>query len=431
MFPMRRTDGKKKSPCRPFLDGGAGRRPAADIQELQGGNLMTPLREVARPEPRGGSILTVVLKVLALLAPWMAIATTFAQERDPTLPPPQTFHHAAGVRIDVTPTRPDVTDAEVLAALEDAARQVRERLVPTVAATAYIEDAPARPAKLPPDSLAVPLVVGIAPAPAEDAPDAVHEAGRHLQLFPSVLLWQPPMANQHEPRMEIEATTLDNANTKKTLDTIIGGTAPALGWVSDDCPQDGWQLDFFAAALSRFSKYNTLDDVDYRFGLPLTWASGPWSGKLAYEHTSSHIGDDFIKWDTGLQKRGHVRDEGVVGLSYLFWNQLRFYGQFGYAFNMATSGPNRHDRYDFGVEWSRRVSTGFRGQPFAALDIDIRGDEDYTPNLTAQIGWQWQELGSRLSSLRLALEFYDGRSPFGQFFDVHEQWLGAGIFLDF
>jgi hypothetical protein len=269
------------------------------------------------------------------------------------------------------------------------------------------------------------------PVPAEEAVDEPHWGNLHFQLLPRSLLWQPPLANQHEPRMEIVATSLNNDNTKKTLDTAIGGTAPLLR-VSGDDPHDGMEVDFFGVVLSRFAKYNTLDDADYRFGLPLTWASGPWSAKLSYEHTSSHIGDDFIKWEAaGLEKRGHVRDEVVTGLSYRWWNQLRLYGQFGYAMNLSTAGPMKHDRYDFGLEWSRQVSTGFRGQPFAAIDVDVRGDENHTPNVTAQVGWQWQELDSRLPSLRLAVEFYDGRSPYGQFFDVHEQWIGGGIYLDF
>ena len=84
-----------------------------------------------------------------------------------------------------------------------------------------------------------------------------------------------------------------------------------------------------------------------------------------------------------------------------------------------------------GLEWSHQGATGWRGRPFAAIDLDVRGDEDYTPNLTIQAGWEWRQPAGRVSSLRLGLEYYNGRSPYGQFFELHEQWIGAGIWLDF
>jgi hypothetical protein len=254
--------------------------------------------------------------------------------------------------------------------------------------------------------------------------------GYRLVVAPNTLLWQPPLANQHEPQMFVRPTSLSNPTTRKTLDTAIGGTAPLVRLAPDLLPSDGVQLDFFAVVFSRFAGYNTLVDADYRFGLPITWASGDWQGKLAYEHTSSHIGDDYLRRHPEASKRGHIRDEMVCGLAYRFWDQLRVYGQFGYAMGLTTAGPPRRDRYDVGVEWSRQVWTGWIGQPFAAIDLDIRGDEQYTPNLTAQAGWQWFRPGALPYSMRVALTFYDGRSPYGQFFDRHEQWYGVGFYLD-
>ena len=226
-------------------------------------------------------------------------------------------------------------------------------------------------------------------------------------------------------------TSLQNSNTTRTLDTAIGGTAPLVRYCRDGNSEDGWEFDFFAVVLSRFSDYNTFNDADFRFGLPVSWANGPWSAKLAYEHTSSHLGDDFIKDHVGGVKSGRVRDEIVAGLSYRWWDQLRLYAQFGYAPILSTPGPNNPDRYDVGLEWSNHAPTGWSGQPYAAIDLELYGDEDYTPDLTIQVGWQWIEPGVRLTSLRLGLEYYNGRSPYGQFFFVHEQWFGVGLFLDF
>ncbi|MFO0945574.1 MAG: DUF1207 domain-containing protein [Planctomycetota bacterium] len=243
--------------------------------------------------------------------------------------------------------------------------------------------------------------------------------------LPSSLLWLPPLANQREPRMYGKFTNLNN---QSVIDTAIGGEfgLGRIGPVKNDC--EGIQLDVFAAVFTRFNDQRLLTAADYRVGVPLTYAKGPWSAKLSYEHTSTHLGDEYIE-RTGRRQAAHVRDEIVLGLSRYFWNQLRLYGQFGYSF--ATSmvvGENR-DRYDCGFEWSKLQDTGIKGQPFAALDIDIRSDQEYYANTTLQVGWQWKTMRTR-NSARLAFEYYNGYSPYGQFFQDREDWVGVGAFYD-
>jgi hypothetical protein len=181
---------------------------------------------------------------------------------------------------------------------------------------------------------------------------------------------------------------------------------------------------------SRFSQQRSLIGTDYRFGFPLTWAWGCWSGKIGYEHTSSHLGDGFIE-TTGAQRVASIRDEVTVGLAYRFWDQFRLYGQMGYAGYVNTpTGNNRPDRWDMGVEWCKFQATGWRGHPFAALDLEFRGDENYHGNFTGQIGWQWRALDNG-RSVRLVLEYYDGQSPYGEFLTTKEHWYGCGVVLDF
>ncbi len=258
-------------------------------------------------------------------------------------------------------------------------------------------------------------------------------------LLPQALLWAPPLANQMQPRMSVKKTTLDTADTKRTIDTAIGGT---LGWLRFGentigpygRPNEAVQLDFFAVVFTRFSDQAWDIATDYRFGVPLTFASGPWEGKIAYEHTSTHLGDDFIRqaFERGdiRFKQLHVRDEVVLGLAYRLGERWRFYGQFGYAEHLSTPIPDaRGDRYNVGVEWCGRRKTSAWGEPYAALDLDMRGDQNFTANWTAQVGWRWQ--GQRFAPIRLFAEAYDGRSPYGQFFLNHERWLALGMAMDF
>jgi hypothetical protein len=245
------------------------------------------------------------------------------------------------------------------------------------------------------------------------------------RFLPHGLLWEPPLANQREPRMFGKFT---NANDESTIDTAIGGQFGLLRLAPIGRAHEGLQLDGMAAVFTRFNERRLLVSSDFRAGVPLTYAKGPWQFKLSYEHTSTHLGDEFIAV-SGRAQVPHVRDEIVIGLARRFRNQWRLYGQAGFSFITSDIIGDDRDRYDWGFEWSKQCETTWLGQPFLAFDMDLRSDQDFHPNITVQVGWQWKEMTHRRSG-RIALEFYDGRSPYGQFFLDDEQWFGAAFLFD-
>lgn len=258
---------------------------------------------------------------------------------------------------------------------------------------------------------------GSAPMP------ACCEPWRFVSL-PLALLWEPPLANQREPHLYAKTYSLNGENM---IDTAIATQVGLLRYGYAE-PNEGIQWDVMAGVFTRFNGRRLLTAADYRVGAPITYAEGNWQAKLAYEHTSTHLGDEYMA-AVGRIQVPHVRDEIVAGLAYRFWDQLRVYGQAGYSFvTSRVIGENR-DRYDVGLEWSRKVDTGYWGQPFSALDVDIRSDQDYNANLTLQIGWQWRKAQNSRSA-RMAVEIYDGRSPYGQFFRDKENWVGIVALFD-
>jgi hypothetical protein len=248
--------------------------------------------------------------------------------------------------------------------------------------------------------------------------------------LPATLLWQPPLANPYEPRFSIKHNTLNTPEFKQVTDFNLGGTLALFRCAPGDRPEEGWQLDVFAMALSRYVSLSDAAAIDYRFGLPVSYAVGRWSARLAYEHTSTHVGDEYLL-KRGVPFRFALREEVALGLAYRPVDEIRVYGTYGYAFHLSSFNPDaERSRGSVGVEWSSPAPTGWNGQPFAALDLELRGFEDYTPNVTAQIGWQWIAEASR-PGFRFALEYYNGRTPFGQFSDRHESWFGAGLLFDY
>lgn len=234
--------------------------------------------------------------------------------------------------------------------------------------------------------------------------------------LPADLLWQIPLANQREPRMY---GTFFNMRGQSFIDTAIGGQFGLGRFAPQGREHEGFQLDGFAAVFSRFDGKRFLTAMDYRAGIPLTYSKGGWQAKASYEHTSTHLGDEFIA-ATGRKQHPLVLDELVLGLSRTFFNQLRFYGQWGYAGSDSKLVGDHRDRFDWGVSWSSYTDTGPIGRPFLAFDMDLRSYEDWVANCTFQAGWQWVTGGH---SARLALQLYQGRSPYGQFYQNSEHWV--------
>lgn len=378
------------------------------------------------------------LRCLAMIA---ALAAADSQARSQEyVPVSRSFELPRGVKVDVR--APEQVEDEALAeVLENYARQLRAQAPPAPAFTnAALAAQPVRLSSFEKVSsekiepAATDVVGNVAAADADAniaAPGPQFTWGeRRLTFLPATLLWQPPLANPHEPRLFAKTTNLETSEFTKVIDFSIGGTLALWRLATVERPDDGVQLDLFVTTLSRFINNDAMAAIDYRAGIPFTFARGPWSAKVSYEHTSSHLGDEFLL-TTGTPFRSATRDELTGGLAYRVLEPLRVYGTLAYAVSLGSFVDDADPmRYTLGAEWSRPLPTGPRGQPFAALDVEFRGNEDFTPNVTAQLGWQWLACHGR-PGFRTALEFYDGRAPFGQFSDRHESWVGFGLFFDY
>ena len=250
-----------------------------------------------------------------------------------------------------------------------------------------------------------------------------------VSLFPSTLLWEPPLASKREARLQVMPTNFQNYVNKWTLETSIGTTAGILR-VEPAGRDLAYQLDVFGVVHTRLSP-DDLMASDYRFGVPLTARWGNWQGKLAYEHTSAHLGDEFQR-NTGRLPINFAKDEAVLGVSRTFPEfALRVYGQVSYAFMQDLAGDPDRKRYDAGFQWVCQVPTGLSGAPFVAAHIEARGDQDFDPNFVAQVGWLWRNPYQRLANFRVYAEYYKGRSPYGQFFKEREDFYGLGFACDY
>jgi hypothetical protein len=239
-----------------------------------------------------------------------------------------------------------------------------------------------------------------------------------FQRMPTDLLWTPPVASQREPHLRLRFT--DNDDFK--ADTAIGAVFPVFRFTPAPESREGIQFDIVASVFTRFDDDLKLTASDYLFALPFSWRRGPWEARAGYSHMSSHLGDEYIK-DTGAETVSVSRGEVLFGVARRFPNGVRLYGEAFYGAGTRGIPSGEKERWEVGAEWVRD-----HDGVFAALDIELRANQDYTPNTTAQLGWQWTS-GTRRST-RVAVEYYDGRSPYGQFPDEDEDWVALEAAFD-
>jgi hypothetical protein len=250
----------------------------------------------------------------------------------------------------------------------------------------------------------------------------------HWQLLPDGVLYRAYLAGPKESRFGTQVFHSQGAGT--LFDSTLGGHMGLLRFGTDDpsWPQ-GWQLDVEGSAQVRLDPDQDLDltSVDYRVGSPLTYGYGRHRLKLGYYHLCSHLGDEFVEANPGARHLNFVRDAITLGYAYYLTENLRAYGEMGWAFYSDVSQPWE---FQFGLDYAPARATGLLGAPFFGVHGHLREELDFSGNFSLQAGWAWR--GDRSSHLlRTGLHYYNGLSSQYSFFRTFEQQIGAGIWYDY
>lgn len=168
-----------------------------------------------------------------------------------------------------------------------------------------------------------------------------------------------------------------------------------------------------------------LINADYWIGLPFSYRRGNWSYLVRVFHQSSHLGDEFILGNPGVN-RVNLSYEQLEALASYEWERVRVYAGGGY---MLHSEPQlARELAHGGIEYTKEGA--FHGLDFiAAADVRAAQELDWRASVAVQAGFVLRNTGTH--QVRLVLEHFRGHSPNGQFFREPLRYTGVGLYFAF
>ena len=212
-------------------------------------------------------------------------------------------------------------------------------------------------------------------------------------------------------------------------DVSFGDSLSLFQWAPN--PSGTLEIGVQAALFADFDmdqKNVDLINADYFVGPVVEYGMGDFSMLLRIFHQSSHLGDNYLLNNPGITRFELSYEEPDAIFSYtLLHKSLRIYGGGGYLIDVDPSSLKR-GVVEYGVEYYgppifRNSST----IPVVGVDIQNRQENNWSTDISARVGLQFQNPATFGRRLDLMLEYYNGHSPNGQFFLQKIQSIGIGL----
>lgn len=208
------------------------------------------------------------------------------------------------------------------------------------------------------------------------------------------------------------------------------GIADAIGLLrlGGPRPGEGIQLGVEAGVFAQFDLGAPSDDLvnaDYVVGVPLTFRVRDFSGRLRVYHQSSHLGDEFLG-RTEIVNEG-LSFEAVEAILSQELGALRVYAGGEY---LLRGEPDTLEPMLAHAGIELRIGPARGARLVAALDVKSSEQRDWDPAYSARAGVEVAYGRSPDHPPRLLSvvgEYYDGPSPYGQFFLDETRFYGVGI----
>lgn len=263
----------------------------------------------------------------------------------------------------------------------------------------------------------------------QDRAKAEHEAAATVDVYalPEQELFAPLLADPRQPRFSVSYLHYQTSqNEFAAANTAFGeyfGLASGV-FGNSGSSQVGIQGGVFAL-FNLDAPSSDLINADYWIGLPISYRKGPWSYLLRIYHQSSHLGDEFILGNPGIN-RVNLSYEDMKFLASYEWERWRLYGGGGYILNSEPDLAPKH--LQGGAEYVRPRAAG-RLSFIAAVDVQAAEELDWRKSHSYQAGFELRSSSPRRA--RLMLEYFSGHSPNGQFYRESLRYTGLGLYFGF
>jgi hypothetical protein len=254
---------------------------------------------------------------------------------------------------------------------------------------------------------------------------------RPWALFSNTTVFQPLVADPRWPNFSA-AYDRYTSNHEKLQDVASVSFGESLSLLQT-APKPGGQfeLGIQAAVFAIFNlnaESKDLINADYFVGPIAEYRNGDFSGFLRVYHQSSHLGDEFLLDHPGIRRVNLSYEEVDAIASYdLFDKTLRVYGGGGYLFDTDPTNLKKL-AVQYGIEYrGPRIFPSFGMIPIAAVDLQQREQNDWSLDLSARAGVQFEDPATLSRQVQLLIEYYNGHSPNGQFSTERIQFVGVGL----
>ncbi len=269
-------------------------------------------------------------------------------------------------------------------------------------------------------------------------PAAAQEAGVVVPL-PQGSIFTPLLADPKTPRFETAVVGQRSPSHDTTMWVVaFGETFGLVRWpgVRED---DGVQLEIAGAVFAQFDLGTASSDLinaDYVIGLPLGVRRGHWSGRARLYHQSSHLGDEFLLSTQPTPARVNLSFESIELLAAYEARGWRLYGGGEVLVRREPDDFSRRAAHvGLEVRPAAHLAVGSRGVGHVVAAVDVRFWEhhDWSPATSAKAGLELSPAGGAAHTRRWSLlaQFYDGPSPYGQFYRLDVRYVGAGVQFSF
>ena len=251
-----------------------------------------------------------------------------------------------------------------------------------------------------------------------------------LGFLPGGHLFESLVADPRWPRFSMGYRYFPS-DTKHVAATTFG---ESIALYRNRGPAEAFgEIGFQAGVFSIFdlsAPSSDLVNTDFFAALQASYRANALSTIFRLFHQSSHLGDEFLL--NNRIDRVNLSFEGVdLKLSYRLYDWLRFYGGGGYLFRVDPS-----DLKPWSTQAGIELQTPWRfwkdsTRFVTAVDLQNRQENNWSTEVSLRGGLQFERPLSFTRRISLLLEYYNGHSPNGQFFDTKIQYFGPGLYLDF